>query len=51
MSTEADAFREYITLALRVAGWDDPPRSIAEQRTFTNGRIVPVGDKIHRLQQ
>jgi len=41
----------YYTLALRAAGWDDLPRSVAEQRTFTNGHIVPVGDKIHRLQQ
>ncbi len=51
MSTEADTCRKYITPALQVAGWDDPPHSIAEQRTFTDGRIVPVGDKIHRLQQ
>jgi len=51
MSTEADTCRKYITPALQAAGWDDPPHSIAEQRTFTDGRIVPVGDKIHRLQQ
>ena len=51
MSTEADTCRKYITPALQVAGWDDPPHSIAEQRTFTDGRIVPVGDRIHRLQQ
>ncbi|MEE9617233.1 MAG: type I restriction enzyme HsdR N-terminal domain-containing protein, partial [Anaerolineae bacterium] len=51
MSTEADTCRKYITPALQVAGWDDSPHSIAEQRTFTDGRIVPVGDKIHRLQQ
>jgi len=51
MTTEADTCRKYITPALQAAGWDDPPHSIAEQRTFTDGRIVPVGDKIHRLQQ
>ena len=51
MSTEADTCRKYITPALLAAGWDDPPHSIAEQRTFTDGRIVPVGDKIRRLQQ
>jgi len=51
MSTEADTCRKYITPALLAAGWDDPPHSIAEQRTFTDGRIVPVGDRIHRLQQ
>jgi type I restriction enzyme R subunit len=51
MTTEADTCREHITPALQEAGWDTPPHSIAEQRTFTDGRIVPVGDKIHRLQQ
>jgi len=51
MTTEADTCRKLITPALQAAGWDDPPHSIAEQRTFTDGRIVPVGDKIHRLQQ
>ena len=51
MSTEADTCRKYITPALQAAGWDDPPHSIAEQRTFTDGRVVPVGDKIQRLQQ
>jgi len=28
---------------LQVAGWDNEPHSIAEQRTVTDGRIVPVG--------
>lgn len=28
---------------LQAAGWDDEPHSIAEQRTITDGRIVPVG--------
>jgi type I restriction enzyme R subunit len=51
MTTEADTCRKLITPALQAAGWDDPPHSIAEQRTFTDGRIVPVGDKIHRLKQ
>jgi type I restriction enzyme R subunit len=51
MTTEADTCRKYITPALQEAGWDTPPHSIAEQRTFTDGRIVPVGDRIHRLQQ
>ena len=48
MSTEADACRKYIAPKLQAAGWDDEPHSIAEQRTFTDGRIVPVGDKHHR---
>jgi len=51
MATEADTCRKYITPALQAAGWDDPPHYIAQERTFTDGRIVPVGDKIHRLQQ
>ena len=28
---------------LQAAGWDNEPHSIAEQRTITDGRIVPVG--------
>jgi type I restriction enzyme R subunit len=28
---------------LQAAGWDGEPHSIAEQRTVTDGRIVPVG--------
>lgn len=30
--------------ALQAAGWDEEPHSIAEQRTITDGRIVPVGN-------
>ena len=51
MTTEADTCRKYITPALHAVGWDDPPHSIAQERTFTDGRIVLVGDKIHHLQQ
>jgi type I restriction enzyme R subunit len=28
---------------LLASGWDTEPHSIAEQRTITDGRIVPVG--------
>jgi len=28
---------------LQQAGWDNEPHSIAEQRTITDGRIIPVG--------
>ena len=28
---------------LQAAGWDHEPHSIAEQRSITDGRIVPVG--------
>jgi type I restriction enzyme, R subunit len=41
--SEADTCRKYVVPALQSAGWDDDPHSIAEQRTITDGRIVPVG--------
>lgn len=41
--TEADTCRKFVVLALQKAGWDDDPHVIAEQRTITDGRIVPVG--------
>jgi type I site-specific restriction endonuclease len=28
---------------LQAAGWDNDPHSIVEQRTVTDGRIIPVG--------
>ena len=34
--------------ALQRAGWDDDPHSIAEQRTITDGRIIPVGNGFRR---
>ena len=43
MPTEADTCRKYVVPKLQAAGWDDEPHSIAEQRTITDGRIVPVG--------
>jgi len=36
--TEADTCRQYVVPKLQAAGWDSEPHSIAEQRTFTNGR-------------
>ena len=41
--SEADTCRKYVVPKLQAAGWDDEPHSIAEQRTITDGRIVPVG--------
>src|SRR5258707_10595552 len=41
--TEADTCRKRVVPKLQAAGWDDAPYSIAEQRTITDGRIVPVG--------
>lgn len=40
---EADTCRREVVPRLQAAGWDDEPHSIAEQRTITDGRIVPVG--------
>ncbi len=43
MPTEADTCRTHVIPLLQAAGWDTDPHSIAEQRTITDGRIVPVG--------
>ena len=43
MPTEADTCRRFVVPKLQAAGWEDEPHSIAEQRTITDGRIVPVG--------
>jgi len=41
--TEADTCRKLVVPKLQAASWDSDPHSIAEQRTITDGRIVPVG--------
>ena len=41
--SEADTCRKFVVPLLQTAGWDNDPHSIAEQRTITDGRIVPVG--------
>ncbi|MFO0836103.1 MAG: DEAD/DEAH box helicase family protein [Phycisphaerales bacterium] len=38
---EADTCRKFVIPALQAAGWDTAPREIAEQRTFTDGRVIP----------
>jgi len=43
MPTEADTCRKWVVPKLQAAGWDNDPYSIAEQRTITDGRIVPRG--------
>lgn len=48
MPTEADTCRTYITPALQSAGWETDPHSIAEQRAFTDGRIVVQGARATR---
>ncbi len=43
MNSEADTCRKYVVPKLLAAGWDSDPHSIAEQRTITDGRVIPVG--------
>lgn len=49
--TEADTCRKYVVPKLTDAGWDTEPHSIAEQRTFTDGRIIVAGGKVRRGKQ
>ena len=46
---EADTCRKYVVPRLQTAGWDNDPHSIAEQRSFTDGRIIVHGSKAGRL--
>jgi type I restriction enzyme R subunit len=47
--TEADTCRKYVLPKLYEAGWTDD--QINEQKSFTDGRIVVVGDKVLRRPQ
>ena len=47
--TEADTCRKYVIKRLYDAGWTDD--QISEQKTFTDGRIVVVGNKATRRRQ
>lgn len=51
MTTEADTCRKYVLPKLVSAGWDEEPHSFTEQRTFTDGRIVVIGEKVKRRAQ
>ncbi len=51
MITEADTCRKYILPKLIQSGWDNDPHSFTEQKTFTDGRIVLVGEKVRRRPQ
>lgn len=48
---EADTCRKYVTPKLDGAGWNNDPHSYTEQRTFTDGRIIPLGNKVRRGKQ
>jgi type I restriction enzyme R subunit len=43
VANEADTCRKSVAPLLQQAGWDNEPHSIAEQRTITDGRVIPVG--------
>jgi type I restriction enzyme, R subunit len=43
MLSEADTCRKLVVPKLQAVGWDDAPHSIAEQRSITDGRVIPVG--------
>jgi type I restriction enzyme R subunit len=45
---EADTCRKLVTPKLQAAGWDSEPHSIGEQRTITDGRIIPAGQRYKR---
>jgi type I restriction enzyme R subunit len=45
---EADTCRVYVTPRLQAAGWDREPHRLSEQVTFTDGRIVVIGQRAHR---
>jgi type I restriction enzyme R subunit len=47
--TEAGTCRRYVLPKLYAAGWTDD--QISEQKTFTDGRIVVVGEKVKRREQ
>jgi len=42
-NTEADTCRKFVVPKLQAVGWEQEPHSIAEQRTITDGRVIPVG--------
>ena len=48
--SEADTCREFVTPAIQAAGWGDHPCEIAEQRYFTDGRIVLTGRTAKRRE-
>lgn len=51
MLTEADTCTRYVLPKLQQAGWDVEPHSFSEQHTFTDGRIVVLGNKVKRKQK
>lgn len=48
---EADTCRRYVVPNLQAAGWENDPHSLTEQKSFTDGRIMVVGNKGRRQAQ
>jgi type I restriction enzyme R subunit len=48
---EADTCRKYVVPKLQAAGWENEPHSLTEQKYFTDGRILIVGNKARRQRQ
>ena len=46
--TEQETRTQHILPKLHAAGWDKQPHSIGEERTFTDGRILVVGNRTQR---
>ena len=49
--SEADTCRLYITPKLQEVGWENSPHSLAQERSFTDGRVVTQGKTVGRLPQ
>jgi len=45
-SIQVDICQKYAILLLERAGLDDLPHAIAEQQSFTDGRIDVISDKV-----
>ena len=48
---EADTCRKYVVPKLVNSNWDKTPYSFTEQRSFTDGRIIPLGGRMTRGQR
>ncbi|MGH1471557.1 MAG: EcoAI/FtnUII family type I restriction enzme subunit R [Cellvibrionaceae bacterium] len=48
---EADTCRVYVTPKIKDAGWENHPRGITEQYTFTDGRVELKGSRVKRGDQ
>jgi type I restriction enzyme R subunit len=48
MNTEADTCRKYVVPKLLASGWDTETHSMADQRTLTDGHVIPDGNEDRR---